>query len=55
MELLVVILLVKVKTIGKHLFNVPDFNGHVRTEHAAINLDTCRIHIIKGPNPQVFD
>lgn len=50
-----VILLVEVKTVGEHLFYVTNFNGHVRAEHAAVNLDPCRVHIIKGPNPQVLD
>jgi hypothetical protein len=50
-ELLVIVLFVKIKTVRQHLFNIADLDGHVGTEHATINFNSCRVDIVKRPNP----
>lgn len=55
MELLVVVLFVQVQSVRKHFFDVSDLDGHVGTEHAAVNLQSRGVDVVKRPNPEVFD
>jgi hypothetical protein len=54
-ELHCIVLLVQVHAVGKHLFNISNFDRQVRSEVLAVNFNTTGIHIKVTPHPHLFN